>query len=291
MIASHLKVLRTALIVTLALLMTLAAPLASAQTALINSSSAKIYAASGASGSLPRGTEVNVRETRSGWAKISYKGATGFIKTCYLTAEEGVTAYVKSDTSLYKSAGSNRLGTLEAGTKVEVVGKSGSYCQVTNGKSYGYVKASALSKHKPAASWTSKVQALAWFEGGSDVLGRGEYGEIYDIRTGTSLRIKRMGGSNHADIEPATKEDTAKLLKIAGGTFSWDSIPVILHAGGKYVAAAINTMPHGDQTISGNGYDGQCCLHMLGSKTHGSDSVNEEHQKAIMEAYNWAKAH
>ena len=37
-----------------------------------------------------------------------------------------------------------------------------------------------------------------------------------------------------------------------------------------------------------NNYDGQFCLHMVGSKTHGSDSVNSEHQSAIRKAYNWA---
>ena len=75
---------------------------------------------------------------------------------------------------------------------------------------------------------------------------------------------------------------------MCGGSFSWDSRPVILIANGYYVACAINTMPHGDQTITDNNYDGQFCLHMLGSKTHGSDSVNSEHQKAIQAAYAWA---
>ncbi len=283
---------RIALIFTLVLLISLATPMASAQTALINNGNAKIYAASGESGSLPRGTTVNVKQTRGSWAKISYHGATGYIKIRYLTAEDGIDAYIKKNTSIYKSAdGDSKMGTLQAGTKVEVVGKCGSYCQVTNGKAYGYVKASALSKNKPATSWTSKVKKLEWFDGGSGVLDRGDYGHIYDIHTGITLRIKRMGGTNHADVEPATKTDTAKLLKISGGEFSWESLPVILYADGQFVAAAINTMPHGDQTIYNNGYDGQFCLHMLGSKTHGSDSINEEHQKSILEAYNWAKTH
>ena len=144
-----------------------------------------------------------------------------------------------------------------------------------------------------------RVIALVWAAGGVAFYGAtgglqnaisamGQSGVVYDISTGITMRIKRMGGHNHADVEPATASDTAKLLKIAGGRFSWDSHAVILHAGGKYVACAINTKPHGDQTIKDNGYDGQFCLHMLGSKTHGSDSVNEEHQKSIIKAYNWA---
>ena len=75
---------------------------------------------------------------------------------------------------------------------------------------------------------------------------------------------------------------------MAKGSFDWKSHAVILKAGGKYVACAINTMPHGDQTITNNGYNGQFCLHMVNSKTHGTEKVNESHQSAIRTAYNWA---
>ena len=59
-------------------------------------------------------------------------------------------------------------------------------------------------------------------------------------------------------------------------------------SGGKYIACAINTMPHGDQTIYNNNYDGQFCLHMVNSRTHGSNCVNASHQQAIKTAYSWA---
>ena len=181
-----------------------------------------------------------------------------------------------------------------------MVGVSGDYLRVQNssGSKTGYVPSSDVSRSKSSlvkksvsgssSSWKSKVVKLNWYDGGSSVLDTGDYGYIYDIDSGVTVKIKRMGGHSHADCEPATAADTAKLKKIAGGSFSWDCIPVILHAGGKYVACSINTMPHGDQTISDNGYDGQFCLHMVGSKTHGSDSVNESHQSAINKAYNWA---
>jgi hypothetical protein len=137
-------------------------------------------------------------------------------------------------------------------------------------------------------SWKSKVVKLKWFSTGKNVLKRGSYGYIYDITTGIKMRIKRMGGTNHADVEPATKADTAKLKKIAGGKFSWVCHAVILQAGGKYVACSINTMPDGSQTIKDNGYNGQFCLHMVGSLTHGSTKVNPNHQACIEKAYKWA---
>ena len=164
----------------------------------------------------------------------------------------------------------------------------------------GYMKVSALGsassggskssakKKISSSAWKSKVIRMNWFDGGSGVLKKNGYGYIYDIRTGLVVHIKRMGGSNHADVEPVSKSDTAKLKRIAGGSFDWDSHAVILYAGGRFVACAINTKPHGDQTIRSNGYNGQFCLHMSGSKTHGSCKVNGEHQSAINKAYRWA---
>ena len=138
------------------------------------------------------------------------------------------------------------------------------------------------------SGWKRKVVVMNWFKGGSSVLKKGSYGYIYDINTGIVVKIKRMGGTYHADCEPATKKDTAKLKKIAGGSFSWDRRAVILYAGGKLVACSINTMPHGDQTITSNGYDGQFCLHMAYSRTHGSNKVDADHMSAIKRAYSWA---
>ena len=204
------------------------------------------------------------------------------------------TAYVTKNTYVYQKASSSSAHiAVAANTKVYVVGSSGSYSKVQNtGRSAtGYIKTSCLSSKKSSKSsrsWKSKVVKMNWNAGGSSVRRRGSYGYIYDIKTGVSLRIKRMGGTNHADVEPATSADTAKLLKVAGGKFSWKSHAVILKAGGKYVACGINTLPHGNQTIRNNNYNGQFCLHMLGSKTHCSNKENSEHQKSINKAYNWA---
>lgn len=290
------RMLRICLAVCLILTMCIIPATASAYSAKINSSNAKIYSSSGISVSLPKGTSVTVKDVESGWAKVSCKGETGYVRLKYLTAKDGVTGYISKKTGLYKAASSSssKLATLPKGTKLEVVGVSGGYYQVTNGSVYGYVDKDNVSRSKPSTksktSWTDKVELVSWFSGGKDILDKGDYGYIYDIDTGITVKVKCMYGTNHADLEPVTKADTAKLKKIAGGSFSWDSQAVILRAGGRYVAAAINTMPHGDQTIASNNYDGQFCLHMLGSKTHGSDSVNEAHQASIQRAYKWAKS-
>ena len=182
-----------------------------------------------------------------------------------------------------------------------VVGVSGDFCRVENksGSATGYILTSCLSSKRVKASsdastglsggaWKSRVTKTSWGNGGSSVLKKGQYGYIYDINTGIVVHIKRIGGSGHADCEPASRSDTAKLLKISGGSFDLDAHPVILYANGKFVACAINTKPHGDQSITSNGYDGQFCLHMAGSKTHENDTTDVDYQKAVDRAYNWA---
>lgn len=206
-----------------------------------------------------------------------------------------------SSAKVYRKASrSSKSVKLKKGTTLKVTAVSGSWARVTlNGKT-GYMPKKYLSatsksngkssskEKKSSKSWKSKVVKMNWFKGGSNVLRKGHYGTIYDIDTGISLRIKRMGGHYHADVEPATAADTAKLKRVAGGHFSWGSEAVILKANGKYVACAVNTKPHGDQTIYNNNYDGQFCLHMTGSKTHASSKENEHHQSSIDRAYRWA---
>lgn len=252
-----------------------------------------------------KGVKLEMTGFEDGWARVTCQGVTGYMELKYLKGVNRLEAYASQNTYVYaKASTSSDKMAVDANTKVYVIGKDGSFSIIQNksGTITCFIETKCLSDHKvttdettgdtvdPAdpSSWKHKVVKLDWYNGGSSVLKRGKYGYIYDIKTGLIVHIKRMGGVSHADVEPATKTDTAKLLKIAGGKFSWDSKAVILYAGGQFVACAINTMPHGDQTLSDNGYDGQFCLHMLGSKTHGSDSINEEHQKSIIKAYNWA---
>ena len=204
-----------------------------------------------------------------------------------------------SSAKVYKKATrSSKSVKLKKGLTVNVTGVSGSWARIKLNGRTGYIpkkylsvtsksKSSSNSK-KSSKSWKSKVVKMNWFKGGSNVLKKGHYGTIYDIDTGISLRIKRMGGHYHADVEPATAADTAKLKRVAGGHFSWGSEAVILKASGKYVACGINTMPHGDQTIYNNHYDGQFCLHMSDSMTHASSKENRHHQSSIDRAYRWA---
>ena len=196
----------------------------------VTSSSANLYHKASSSSThvdVSKGATVTVSAVKDGWAKVKYKGVTGYMRTAVLS----------------KNSGASKK------------------------------------------SWKSRVTALKWYESGDGAFDKGEYATLYDVSTGTSIRIKRMGGHNHADVEPATKRDAAKLHKFG---YSWDARAGILKVDGKYIACAFNTKPHGDETIYNNGYDGQFCLHMLGSKTHGTGNINDDMQKAISRAYAWA---
>lgn len=295
-------------ILAVLMLMTAMVPaaLAESYTAYINAST-KIYkkaTTSSASMSVKKGTKCEVTAISGKWARVKRSGTTAYIPVKYLSMSDRIKAYVNCDTKVYKKASSSSASQkVSVNTAVYIVGCSGDYWKVEtkDGGTTAYIKMSQVSWSKvktsstnsgssssEKTSWKDQVVKMDWYDGGSSVLDRGDYATIYHCETGITIRIKRMGGTNHADIEPATVEDTEKLRIISGGEFDWDSEAVILYSEGKYVACAINTMPHGDQTILDNNYDGQCCLHMVNSRTHGSDTVNALHQKAIDAAYNWA---
>lgn len=130
----------------------------------------------------------------------------------------------------------------------------------------------------------AKTEKLDWFKGGNSVIPKGAYFNLKDVRTGVTLRCKHLFGANHMDAEPATKEDTAKLLRIYGGSWSWDRRPVLLSYNGRVLAGSMNGMPHGEESIMDNNFDGQFCIHFLNSKTHGSDNVDPDHQACVNEA-------
>ena len=224
------------------------------------------------------------------------------------SAAKGATAYLNRTTWVYARPTTSAPKTrVTKNTRVTVIAAHGSWARIQKGKAKGYIPKKYLSARPtetPTAtprptptprpttapivpSWRRQVEKLVWFKGGSSILRKGGYAQLYDIDTGITLRVHRIGGTNHADVEPATVADTAKLKRIASGTFSWKSHAVVLIVRGRYIAAAINTMPHGDQTIKDNDYPGQFCLHLSGSLTHGSGVVNTVHQASIERVMKW----
>ena len=135
-----------------------------------------------------------------------------------------------------------------------------------------------------ASSGKITTEQLDWFNGGKNVIPNGAVFQIKDVSTGLMFSARRQSGGNHMDAEPLTAEDTAILKKINGGTFSWRRRAVLVKYNGHVYAASIYSEPHGTNTILDNNFDGQFCLHFYGSKTHGTDRVDADHQKCVEQA-------
>lgn len=106
---------------------------------------------------------------------------------------------------------------------------------------------------------------------------------LTDIQTGRSFDIKIQSAGNHVDAEPWDSRDTQVLAAIYGKSSGSDLAgvykrrPMIMTTKkGANVLVSIYPEPHGKDTVPDNGYDGQFCLHMVNSKTHGTDRVDDD---------------
>lgn len=124
---------------------------------------------------------------------------------------------------------------------------------------------------------------LGWFDKVQGIFKKNAVAVVTDVKTGKSFSIKRLYGSNHADVEPLTKEDTA-IMKSIYGSWSWDRRAVLVDIDGKIIAGSMNGMPHGEEQIKDNNFKGQFCIHFKDSKTHKGNKVDATHQAAVKQA-------
>lgn len=104
---------------------------------------------------------------------------------------------------------------------------------------------------------------------------------ITDVETGLSLEVKRLYGTNHADVEPLTAQDTRILRSIYGGSWSWERRSVIVYVDNHLIAGSINGKPHGGAAIENNNFPGHICLHFKNSRLHNNGTKDPEHQNMI----------
>ncbi|WP_031513025.1 LysM peptidoglycan-binding domain-containing protein [Desulfofalx alkaliphila] len=109
-------------------------------------------------------------------------------------------------------------------------------------------------------------------------------GTLNDLQSGRTFKVTRIGGGNHADLEPLTAQDTAIMKEIYGGQWSWATRPVILMFEGREIAASMNGMPHGFDTVPNNNFNGMFCLHFLNSRTHNTNQVDPSHRQSVLRA-------
>jgi len=107
---------------------------------------------------------------------------------------------------------------------------------------------------------------------------------VVDVRTGISFTLICFSKGGHADVEPATREDTEAILRSRNGVWAWAPRPVWVTIGNRTFAAALNGMPHAGSTRPDNGMDGHLCLHFNNTVAN-NKSYERDLNNAVMEAY------
>lgn len=133
---------------------------------------------------------------------------------------------------------------------------------------------------------TQEVEAVSWSEV-DEIFNRTDSVIVTDIASGLSLRVSRIYGTNHADVEPVNAENAEVLRKIYGGEWSWERRPVVVQIQDRLLAASITGMPHGENVnghISDNNFTGHFDIHFQGSRRHKDNAEDEQHQNMIKKA-------
>jgi peptidoglycan hydrolase-like protein with peptidoglycan-binding domain len=145
---------------------------------------------------------------------------------------------------------------------------------------------------------------LNWWKEVKPMLKRNEtIFEVVDFETKKAFTLKVTAGTNHADCEAMTLDDTNVIKDIWGG-FTWERRPVLVYLDGRVLAASMTAMPHAGRDdvkggvytsgrskgygygynldfVKNNGMDGVVDLHFKNSRRHKDNSSDPKHQTAI----------
>jgi hypothetical protein len=126
------------------------------------------------------------------------------------------------------------------------------------------------------------IEILPWQQA-NQLLPRYSKFMVMDIETGLSFQVQRRAGSNHADVQPLTRKDTAIMKKIYNGKWSWNRRAIIVQFQDKWIAASMHGMPHGAGALNNN-FPGHFCIHFYGSTTHRTNEMDLSHKLMILKA-------
>jgi uncharacterized protein YgiM (DUF1202 family) len=194
----------------------------------------------------------------------------------YINIGSGVRLRAESNTE------SDILDTLRKGTALLVTGVEGDWAAVTYRGMDGFV----LAEYVSLGEYVRVVELVDWWQEGKAMMKPGTTATVTDVATGISFNIRVMSVRNHADVEPITSDDAAKILRIRGGQYNMKPRAAILSVHGRSIAVSVNGKPHGIKTIRGNNFNGHFCLHFLNSRNHYNNKVDPGHQAQIQIAYN-----
>lgn len=259
---------------------------------------------------LPANTSVQKIGERGAWYKVTYGNSTGYIAKTYLSDEisspespstdassgKGTAAYITASAlNMRRGAGTEYgvIKTLSYGEKITFYSLNDGWYLIQAGDDLGYVSQKYVSLTEPEAAPSNPSQnsngdvilADWWTSDIQKVFKVGVIATVTDVDSGLSWQVKRSGGTNHADVQPLTAADTAKMKQAYGGKWSWTRHAIWVTIDGQRYAASMNGMPHGSGSIKDNNFDGHHCIHFLNSRTHTGNRLDAAHQAAVQKAY------
>lgn len=124
------------------------------------------------------------------------------------------------------------------------------------------------------ANWYSEIRAHAR---------KYPYATVYDFSTGISWQVHMFSLGAHADSEPLTAADTAKMERAFGGN-TWNPKPVwVIFGDGRIYMASTHSMPHEVYHIRDNNFDGHICIHFprTAAQVAAIGTYATSHQKSV----------
>jgi len=245
------------------------------------------------------GSGLKVEAVNGSWARLLNGTTVGYCRLSEISFTNPntmtFTVYAQSNNvNVYTAPteSAKLMGTVSGNTKMTCLAVTDdNWCRVQKGSYIGFIKKSDLATTKYDGYSTAKMAAGKVYEADwwkSDIrtrFAKGEVAIVTDVATGITFRVYRGGGTNHADVQPFTAEDTRAMKKACGLDYgTWARRAIWVTVDGKRYAASMNCMPHGDGSIKDNNFNGHFCIHFTNSRTHGTNSVCSLHQACIKKA-------
>ncbi len=127
-----------------------------------------------------------------------------------------------------------------------------------------------------------KIEMLPWEKVNAILPNQSKF-EIIDVESGLVFKVQRRAGTQHADVQPLTKEDTQIMKKIYQNQWSWKRRAIIVLIEDQMIAASMHGMPHGAGALPNN-FPGHFCVHFSGSITHRLKNEDLSHKLMILKA-------
>ena len=134
---------------------------------------------------------------------------------------------------------------------------------------------------RPSAS---RVIYANWYTTVKEVCKRYPYATVYDYTTGISWQVHIFSVGAHADFEPVTANDTARMRRAFGEQTTWTPKPVwVIFSDGSIYMGSTHDTPHGTSHEKDNNFAGHACLHFPRTQAQVSaiGPYATSHQEAI----------